>query len=349
MVTSRLRDVAALAGVSIRTVSNAVNGYAPVAEDTRRKVDEAVAALAYRPNVLARNLKRGRSGLVAMVVPELDVAYFAELARAVINAAARHGYTVVLDQTDGDPARERDFALRDSRAALFDGVILSPLSLTLEELAQRDRRMPMVLLGEHLSDGSHDHVGIDTVAAAQMATTHLLESGRTRVAAIGDQPYPTGETAQLRTEGYRRAHHRADVEVDERLILTTRRFHRADGAAAMAQLLDSPTQAPEAVFCYNDMLALGALRTLWERGVRVPQDIAVIGFDDVDDGRYATPSLSTISPDKEQIAAMAVDRLAQRLGSAEELPAVSSSADFRLVVRESSSPQSLSSHRVPPA
>jgi len=349
MATSRLRDVAALAGVSIRTVSNAVNGYAPVAEDTRRRVEEAVAALDYRPNVLARNLKRGRSGLLAMVVPELDVAYFAELARAVINAAARHGYTVVLDQTDGDPARERDFALRDSRATLFDGVILSPLTLTSEELAQHDRRMPMVLLGEHLSDGGHDHVGIDTVAAAQVATTHLLQPGRTRVAAIGDQPYPTGETAQLRTEGYRRAHHSAGAEVDERLILPTRRFHRADGAVAMAQLLDSPAEAPEAVFCYNDMLALGALRTLWERGVRVPQDIAVIGFDNVDDGRYATPSLSTISPDKQQIATMAVDRLVQRLGSAEDLPAASLSADFRLVVRESSSSQGPSAHRVPPA
>ncbi|HXR43075.1 MAG TPA: LacI family DNA-binding transcriptional regulator, partial [Acidothermaceae bacterium] len=102
MPTSRLRDVAERAGVSIRTVSNVVNGYAPVAEQTRMRVEEAVAELGYRPNLLARNLKRGRSGMLALVVPELDVPYFAELARAVITQARLHGYTVVIDQTDGE-------------------------------------------------------------------------------------------------------------------------------------------------------------------------------------------------------------------------------------------------------
>ena len=105
MGAARLRDVADLAGVSIRTVSNVVNDYAPVADHTRKKVQAAVDQLGYRPNVLARNLKQGRSGLLALVVPELDVPYFAELVRFVINEARSRGFIVVIDQTDGDPAR----------------------------------------------------------------------------------------------------------------------------------------------------------------------------------------------------------------------------------------------------
>ena len=130
MTSSRLRDVAELAGVSIRTVSNVVNGYAPVSDATRRRVEAAVEQIGYRPNVLARNLRRGRSGLLALVVPELDVPYFAELARAVISQARGQGFTVVVDQTDGEPERERELVLSGSRAALFDGVILSPVALS---------------------------------------------------------------------------------------------------------------------------------------------------------------------------------------------------------------------------
>ncbi len=339
MSTSRLRDVAERAGVSIRTVSNVVNGYAPVAEATRLRVAAAVAELGYRPNLLARNLKRGRSGVLALVVPELDVPYFAELARAVITRAREHGYTVVIDQTDGEPGREREMVMEGSRGALFDGVILSPLSLSQAELAERDSRMPLVLLGERIADGGFDHVAIDNVAAARQATEHLFSLGRRRVAALGDQPYETGETAQLRTKGYRLAHEAAGRAVDESLVVPTSRFHRADGADAMRKLLRHPDGPPDAVFCYNDLLALGALRTLLSAGLRVPDDVAVMGFDDIEDGRYHTPSLSTVAPDKHQIAQLAVERLVARLGRDSDDEANHSPselwAEHRLMVRES--------------
>jgi len=339
VATSRLRDVAERAGVSIRTVSNVVNGYAPVATPTRERVEAAVAELGYRPNLLARNLKRGRSGVLALVVPELDVPYFAELARAVITQARPHGYTVVLDQTDGEPEREREMIMQGSRGALFDGVILSPLALSQAELAERDSRIPLVLLGERIADGGFDHVAIDNIAAAREATEHLFSIGRRRVAAIGDQPYESGETAQLRTRGYRAAHEAAGRPVDESLIVPRPRFHRADGAEAMQQLLDHPGGPPDAVFCYNDLLALGALRTLMSQGIRVPDDVAIVGFDDIEDGRYHTPSLSTVSPDKQRIAQLAVERLVTRLdeepGADGDLPH-ELWAPHRLEARESS-------------
>jgi LacI family repressor for deo operon, udp, cdd, tsx, nupC, and nupG len=337
MATARLRDVADRAGVSIRTVSNVVNGYAQVTDETRRRVEKAVAELGYRPNLLARNLKRGRTGLLALVVPELDVPYFSELARAVIAEARERGYTVVVDQTDGEPDRERELIMRGASAALFDGVILSPLSLSQADLARRDGGDPLVLLGERIAESPYDHVAIDNVAAASAATEHLLALGRTRIAAVGDQPYDTGETAQLRTRGYREAHAARGLAVDESLILPTHRFHRSDGAAAMAALLDRPQGPPDAVFCYNDLLALGAIRTLLTRGLRIPEDVAVVGFDDIEAGRYNTPTLTTISPDKAMIAQLAVDRLVTRLGGppdADDAPA-ELWAPHRLVIRES--------------
>ena len=336
-MAARLRDVAERAGVSIRTVSNVVNGYAHVSEPKRTRVEAAVAELGYTPNVMARNLKNGRTGLIALVVPELDVAYFAELARAVVTTAREHGFTVVVDQTDGEPGRERELIGRDGSPTMFDGVILSPLALTQDDLARRDANRPLVLLGERIADSDYDHVAIDNVAAAREATTHLLDLGRRRVAAIGDQPYDTGETAQLRTRGYKLAHADRGLQVDESLIVPIPRFHYDDGLRAMQQLLDAPGGRPDAVFCFNDLVALGAMRAIHLAGLSVPGDIAVVGFDDVEAGQFNTPSLTTIAPDKQAIARLAIERMVARLGNgADEAPA-ELWAPWKLVVRESSS------------
>ncbi|WP_442543637.1 LacI family DNA-binding transcriptional regulator [Arthrobacter sp. KN11-1C] len=331
----RLRDVAERAGVSIRTVSNVVNGYASVSEQKRIRVEAAVAELGYRPNVMARNLKNGRSGLIALVVPELDVPYFAELARVVVTTARDYGYTVVVDQTDGEPTRERELIMRDGSAAMFDGVILSPLALSQSDLAQRDATSPLVLLGERILGGGYDHVAIDNVAAAQLATSHLIDIGRTRIAAIGDQPYETGETAQLRTRGYRLAHEAAGRDVDPSLIIPTRQFHFDDGMDAMKLLLKHPDGPPDAVFCYNDLVAIGAIRALLTAGLRVPEDVAVVGFDDIVAGRFNTPSLTSIAPDKHAIARLAVGRVVGRLGDQSGDAPVELWADHELIVRES--------------
>jgi len=329
-----LRDVAELAGVSSRTVSNVVNGYAPVAEATRLRVQQAVDKLGYRPNVLARNLAAGRSGQIAVVVPYLDTPYFAELLQGIIRAARVQGYNVLIDQTDGDAEHEKLFLSRGSQHLLFDGVIFSPLGLAQSDLTERDPSLPLVVLGERVSDGSFDHIGIDDVAASLEATEHLLGLGRRHVAAIGDQPYRTGEAAQLRTRGYRLAHERAGVPVREELVVSTPRFNRADGATAMAHLLDLE-EPPDAVFCYSDLVALGALHTLAARGLRVPEDVAVVGYDDIEDGRYSNPSVTTVSPDKRVIAETAVERLLKRIGSSTPVPGMEIRAPHRLIPRAS--------------
>ncbi|MEV0379328.1 LacI family DNA-binding transcriptional regulator [Nonomuraea sp. NPDC050643] len=335
MAGPTLRDVAKRANVSIRTVSNVVNGYAPVSDELRARVQAVLDELDYRPNLIARNLKQGRTGMIALVVPELDVPYFAELAREVITAARARGYVVMIDQTDGDGDRERELLGRDSRATMFDGLLLSPLSVSAEELRERGNRIPIVLLGEHIFNGSFHHVAIDNVAAAREATTHLLDLGRRRVAAIGDQPYATGETAQLRTAGYRQAHNRAGLEVHEELVMSTPHFHRRLGAQAMERLLAMP-DPPDAVFCYNDLLALGAIRALIRAGRRVPDDVAVVGLDDIEEGQFSTPSLTTIAPDKGEIARRAVNTLLESITGTPSAPS-EIVVPHRLIVRESTS------------
>jgi DNA-binding LacI/PurR family transcriptional regulator len=328
-----LKHVAARAGVSVKTVSNVVNGYAHITDATRARVQQAIDELHYRPNLAARNLRRGRSNVIALALPELDLPYFAELARSVIKSAEEIGWTVLIDQTDGLVDREQ-LVLDGIRGHLIDGLIFSPITLGADDLERRRDTTPLVLLGERVYDGPADHVSIDNVAAAQVATGHLIQLGRRRIAAIGDQPQPTSQTAHLRLRGYLKALADADLPAPEQWRCPVDRYHRADGAAAMRRLLDLP-DPPDAVFCFNDLLALGALRALQERGVRVPEDVAVVGWDDVEDGRYSTPTLTTISPDKHQIASLAVEFLADQLRAERRDAPREVTADFGLAVRES--------------
>lgn len=333
----RLKDVAERAGVSVKTVSNVVNGYQHVKPDTRARVEQAIADLRYRPNLSARSLRRGRTDVIALAVPELDLPYFAELACQVVNAAALHGWTVLIDQTGGAREQERIVAagIRDH---LIDGLIFSPLALTAEDLAAQNPDgadgLPMVLLGERVHHGPADHVVIDNVEAAGRITAHLVASGRTRIAAIGAQRTAEGVTARLRLAGYRYALETAGLAFDERLVAPAAAWHRTDGAAAMLGLLAAGAR-PDAVFCFNDTLALGAVRALHERGIRVPDDVAVAGFDDIEDGRFAIPTLTTVAPDKEQIARLAVDLLAGRIHGDRGAPAREVYAGYRLALRES--------------
>jgi DNA-binding LacI/PurR family transcriptional regulator len=334
-VAVRLADVALLAGVSVKTVSNVVNGYQHVTPATRRRVEEAVDALGYRPNLSARTLRLGRSGVVALAVPALDAPYFAELGAAVVAAAANHGLTLLVDQTDGLAAREREI-VAGLRANVVDGLILSPMALTAADLERTPPSLPVVLLGERIMEGVVDHVAVDNVAAAQTVTEHLLESGRSRVAAIGYQESSQAASgvAPLRRTGYELAMAAHGAPVRPELTPVVGSYSRAEGASAMGGLLDR-ADPPDAVFCFNDELALGALHALRRRGVQVPGDVAVAGFDDVEDGRYSSPSLTTVGPDKKLIADTAVELLSQRLVEGSEAPARDVTVPFQLVVRES--------------
>lgn len=333
MAGTRLKDVAERAGVSIKTVSNVVRGNVRVAEPTRQRVLSAVEELDYRPNPSARHLRTGRSGFIALAVPELVQPYFAELAAAVIEAAREHDVSVLIEDTGGDPAAELR-AARGLSDPLVDGVLLSPQRLDQATLARRDRRVPLVLLGERDYEVPADHVLIDNVLAARDATAHLIARGRRRVAAVGFQSDPLFTTSQQRARGYLQALETAGLAHDPQLTPLVPAFTRTDGRTAMRALLALP-EPPDAVFCFSDLLASGAVRAVYDAGRTVPRDVAVIGFDDIEETRFGVPSLSTVAPDKRQLARLAVEALLARTAGDPEAPHTTLYAAHRLVARES--------------
>ena len=329
-----VKDVAALAGVSPKTVSNVVSGTVPVAPATRARVEDAIVRLGYRPNASARQLRGGRSGFIGLLVPQLDAPYFGELVRHHIEAATALGFTVLVDQTDG--RRERELTLVDGDHPLhLDGLIAATSALTLADLAARRDPTPLVLLGERLVDAPYDRVSIDDVASARAATEHLLALGRERIAVIGAGAPDDDAWFGLRARGF----HEALAAAGRRppapdLLVAVDDVRRPDGAAAMRTLLERD-ERPDAVLAVNDELALGALRVILEAGLRVPQDIAVAGFDDIADGRFSTPTLTTVAPDKRATARAAVSALVARIAGTAPAEPQRFAPPFELVVRES--------------
>ncbi len=329
----RLVEVAQHAGVSVKTVSNVVNDHPNVSATMRQRVQASLAELGYRPNLAARQLKHGRGGFITLAVPQLASPYFAELAARLSGEATRRGFLFLLDITDADPEQER-LVLSGMRAHMVDGVIFSPISVSAEEIAARTDDIPLVLLGERQTPTRFDHVGIDSVAASHAMGEHFLEQGRSRLAAIGRERREG--TASVRLEGYAEAVSEAGLQLPAERVVTVDAFGREDGYRGMLRLLSlADGQRPDAVFAFNDLMAIGALRACHEAGVRVPDDVAIGGFDDIEEGRYQTPSLTTITPDLGALTATVLDLLVARIHGSTgppEHPLV----PWSLTVRESS-------------
>ena|SRR5450830_117115 len=295
MTRIRLVDVAAQVGVSAKTVSNVVNGTGMVSGAVRARILAAVEELGYRPNLAARQLRGGPSGMVALVMPDLREPYFAEFASSFSSAAQRRGMTVVVAQTQGDRLAEQRLSEGVGLPQL-EGLVLSPLELTPEDVAERRSSVPLVLIGEHgqsLATPAVPHVGVDNAAAAAAATRLLLDKGRRRIAVIGVQEHGSTATSRLRFEGYRRALNEAGIDFDPALVGHVAHFNRAEGSQAATRLLDAGTSF-DGLFCFNDTLAFGAIHTLAVRAVGVPDDVAVVGFDDIEEGRYSVPRFATV-------------------------------------------------------
>lgn len=332
-----MHDVATRAGVSSKTVSNVINGYPYLRPETRARVEAAIAELGYQVNVAARNLRRGRTGMIALVLPELRLPYFAELADSVIAAAEQAGLRVLIEQTGGRRDRELD-VLRGSLRHVVDGVILSPLGLGGDDHALFDVDFPLVLLGESVFVAAVDHVTMDNVAGAAAATAHLLACGRTRIAVVGANQDEKMGSSTLRLQGYREALAAAGVEYDPRLVVPAGPWNRSTGEQAVRQLVEDGIEF-DAVFAFNDAMAHGALHALHTLHIAVPERVAVVGFDDIEDSAYSTPTLTSVAPGRQEIADAAVRLLVARADrSTAGSPPALVVAPYSLQVRESTSP-----------
>lgn len=331
-VAVTMRDVARHAGVSPKTVSNVMNGYPYIREATRTKVLASIDALGYQMNISARNLKSGRTGIIGLAIPELSLPYFGELADAVIEAADEHGLTVMIEQTGADRDRELT-VLNRPRGHLVDGLLYSPLGLGQDDIGQLNTNTPMVLLGERIFHSPVDHVMIDNVGGTKAAVEHLLQLGRRRIAVLGVHPGEKVGTASIRYGAYASALTDHGVRVPEELAFPAGRWHRSTGAEATERLIATGEKF-DAILGLNDTLALGAVRVLTRHGYRIPDDVAVVGFDNIDETLYSTPTLTTVDPGRTQIARNAVELLVKRMaGDDSEHEEIV--APYQLHIRES--------------
>lgn len=324
-------DVARLAGVSKATVSQVLNNNSAfsIPQETRQRILDAVTQLGYVPNSLARSLRTQKTYTIASVIPDIANPFYPTFERGIQDVAEANNYDLVVYNTDGVEAKERRYlnALLQGRV---DGVIGVFFHLKAEDLALLiERNVAVVLLDEPQDTGSTpvDRVFVDNIKAARAATEYLIGQGHQRIAMLSGQH----ETLSGRVAGYRQA-----LEADgfEPQILEAGDFTEACGYSGMLELLKAATR-PSAVFAANDVMAMGALVALRERGVRVPEDIVLMGFDDIPASRILTPALTTVSQFPEHLGRRAAQLLFDRLsgrttgpGRLEELP-------FELIVRQS--------------
>ncbi|MFJ4262791.1 LacI family DNA-binding transcriptional regulator [Paenarthrobacter nicotinovorans] len=328
-----MNDVAKAAGVSLKTVSNVINNYEFIRPTTRQRVLAAIEELGYETNLTARSLRSGKTNMLGLVLADLSIPYYAELASDIMKAAWRRGYRVLVEQSGNEAAHEKA-AIQGQFRSLTDGLLFIPLALGAEEIIQGAGTKPLVLLGEYVQDPRLDMVLIQNQEAAAAITTHLLAGGRRRIAVLGAADGDTTGSAGLRLSGYKAALADAGVEYDPTLLVRCE-WRRDGGAGAIARLLDGGAEF-DAVFGLNDALALGALHELLVRGKKVPQEIAVAGFDDIEEARFASPSLTTVAPGRAEIAERAVELLIERIESDRESADVSQlEAAFELRIRHS--------------
>lgn len=330
MVT--IKDVAKAAGVSPMTVSNVINDHPNVRSSTRAKVLDAMARLDYRVNVAARNLAKGSTGTIGLAVPEVNSPYYGRLAGTIIAAAERRGLRVSIEQT---ASRDNELdALSLSRNRLYDGLILTAAGMRQADAERLRVDHPVVILGDRIFGAPVDHVAMPNLEASRAATRHLIERGCRRIAFLCGAVEEV-DTSSLRLTGYRQALEEASLPTDPALIQQVDRLGMPEGAGRAREMAEGGLDF-DGVFCVTDSLAMGVLRGLADAGIRAPDQVKVIGFDNVTESEYFIPSLSTIDPDHDGMAERAVDLLLQRIEQTEPPPRRQDFiGDFSLVIRES--------------
>lgn len=300
--------VARNAGVSIASVSRVVNGQ-PASADMVRRVRDASERLGYVPDSVARSLKAGLTNQLALSVSDIANPVYVAMMRAIEEVTRRAGYRLVLHSTGSDPVEETAL-LRDLAHRYVDGLILSPLRITDELLAGlRDAAAPVVVIGSLPDGATVDTVRADSRSGVDLAVRHLRAVGRQRIGFVNGRTDTVPGAA--RRDGWLQALEVAGLEYEESYVSVAEDFTFRAGYVATQRLL---AQAhPDALFCANDLLAMGALRALADTGRRVPDDVAVVGMDDTDLAAMCSPSLTSVSLASEERGRLAATLLLERL------------------------------------
>ncbi|GAB4534462.1 MAG: LacI family DNA-binding transcriptional regulator [Anaerolineae bacterium] len=330
------QDVADLAGVSVTTVSFVINdksgGNVRISDETRKKVWDAVEALNYRPSSAARALRTRRSNLLALMIPHIAPPYHPLLAAAVQREAEQGNLDVIIYSTRDELQREKNFLdVLISRSV--DGVIIHSHQLSGDDIDSLvEAGVAVVIHGNSPTHPYADNVMIDEIKAAEEAVTYLIRKGHVRIGTIAG-PEATWD-GRLRKEGYLKALSSHNLPIDEDLICEVDFFREGAGALGMKKFL-SLREPPSAVFAASDHLAVDALLFALDSGLSVPEDVAIIGFDDTPTAIRVRPRLTTIHKDVNKLGTMAVQLLLERIDSESPLPARQKLIAHHLVCRES--------------
>jgi LacI family transcriptional regulator len=318
--------------VSVATVSYVINnGPRRVADETRVRVEEAIAALGYYPSEVARSLRLQQSSTVGLIIPNSANPFYAEIARELERACTEEGLLVLLCNSDRDPQREQKFVYM-LRAKQVDGVVITPQGNPHDLLQPLlAAHIPVVVL-EHAVPGVHC-IGIDDLQGGRIATQHLIDLGHRRIGVIRHET--TALSAQ-RHQGYRMVLAAAGIDYCPELVITCGAM-QADGYAAMQELLVRRPR-PTAVFTHNDITALGAMRAIYDAGLRVPQDVSIVGYDDIAAAAYLAPPLTTIRSPKTEMGVLAAQTILQLVQELQP-PAQTVTLPVELVVRASTAPR----------
>ncbi len=338
-----IKDVAKKAGVSIATVSNVMNKRKPVSAELEAKVLAAVKDLNYEVNPVGRGLKSNRTNQIGVIVPSFSQVYFPAILQGIHEAAMKYGYTVSVYETNGDVEIEKKY-VQFLKNSWTDGIILASYAnienesdrayiWSLSDMSTNKKKIPVVSL-ENILGPSMDAVIVDNKKAAETAMGHLLDLGHTQILHIAaPQRFNIGE---LRMEGYRKSLEEAGIKFDSNRVIEGD-FSPKSGYRCMKDLLKRKISFT-AVFCANDQMSIGAMRVLLDEGIRIPEDVAIIGLDNNFPATLVTPALSSVNFPKFDMGYKAIELLSQRISGSTKKRSVIV-LDTELIVRKSTSNQ----------
>lgn len=329
-----IRDVARRAGLSVATVSAVINNKPVVSEESRRKVLQAIEELDYRPNRVARALSRNSSNTIGVLVPSVDNPFFPQVVKSVEDVCFQNRFVTLIGNTEGKPERAL-YYIKSMLSGWADGLLITlTWEMTQPEVLDSLKRagVPVVGFAGARVIPEFDAVIPDDVRGAFDAVRYLVDLGHREIGFIGVHD---SQSTALRLQGYKEALKQAEIAIDDGLIMLGSGYEKADGyMLAKALLRRSPR--PTALFCYNDVMALGALTALHEENIRIPEDVSILGFDDTA-GRYCYPQLTSVALPKAEIGFLAASRLLERIRG-KDGPQEVITVKPQLVIRDSTGP-----------
>lgn len=333
-----IKDVAKQAGVSHSTVSRALHGSSLISDETIERIRQIANEMGYSPSATARSLKTNRSHALGVIVSNIDDPFFSEILQGIEETAQERGYSMLMAASQRDPERERAI-VQDMRERHVDGLIICSASFSVEQRRKLlEYGIPIVMVNNQAAEEYRYSIYHDDVDGSRQVTRYLIELGHQRIAYLGNSL--SGRTTLDRLNGFRQEIKSAGLNIFTGYTHEVPGSRPNDGLAALDHFLSLP-QPPTAIFCYNDMLAIGVLNGLHKANIRVPADISVVGFDNIVFSAYTNPPLTTFDQPKRYIGAEAARLILGLLDSykgEEALEQQIQKLKGSLLVRQSSAP-----------